>query len=320
MARRRRGRRSDLMTADPMKVIALTGATGFVGSTLLDRALAAGHDVRALTRRPQPHRDGVSWIAGALDDHAALAALVDGADAVVHVAGAVNARDRAGFAAANIAGTEAVVDAARTAGVMRFIHVSSLAAREPSLSDYGWSKTGAETAVMGSGLDWTIVRPPAIYGPRDTEMLAMFTMAARGLVLLPPAGRMSVIHAADLANLLLALVDGGRDYVGQVFEPDDGRPNGWSHRGFARALGKGVGRSVSTISMPGWLVRVAARTARIVRRDKAKLTPDRAAYFCHPDWTASASRRPPSDLWTPTVETQRGLADTAKWYRAEGWL
>lgn len=303
-----------------MKVIALTGATGFVGSMLLDRALAAGMAVRALTRRQQPPRDEVTWISGALDSADALAALVDGADAVVHVAGAVNARDRAAFAAANIAGSEAVVAAARAAGVSRFIHVSSLAAREPALSDYGWSKAGAETAVMGSGLDWTIVRPPAIYGPRDREMLAMFTMAARGLVLLPPGGRFSVIHVDDLAALLLALVAGDRDYVGQIYEPDDGRPNGWSHRGFARALGKAVGRSVSTIAMPGWAMRAAARTARVFRRSKAKLTPDRAAYFCHPDWTSTAHKRPPVHLWAPRIETQRGLAETAKWYRRENWL
>lgn len=303
-----------------MTVIALTGATGFVGSTLLDRALDAGMTVSALTRRPQPPRAGVSWIAGALDDHAALARLVDGSDAVVHVAGAVNARDRAGFAAANIAGTEAVVAAAREGGIARFVHVSSLAAREPALSDYGWSKRGAEAVVMGSGLDWTIVRPPAIYGPRDAEMLAMFTMAARGFVLLPPAGRFSVIHVDDLAALLLALVAGDRDYVGQIYEPDDGRPNGWSHRGFARALGKAVGRSVSTIAMPGWMLRAGARGARIFRGSKAKLTPDRAAYFCHPDWTSTAHKRPPANLWTPRIDTQRGLADTAKWYRAEGWL
>ena len=303
-----------------MKLIALTGATGFVGSTLLDRALAGGMTVRALTRRPQPPRDGVTWIGGALDDHAALATLVDGADVVVHIAGAVNAPNRAGFAAANIAGTEAVVAAARTAGVKRFVHVSSLAAREPALSDYGWSKARAETAVMGSRLDWTIVRPPAIYGPRDSEMLAMFVMAARGFVLLPPAGRLSVIHADDLAVLLVALVAGDHDYVGQIYEPDDGRPNGWSHRGFARALGKAVGRSVSTISMPGWAMRAAARTARVFRGSKAKLTPDRAAYFCHPDWTSTVRKRPPANLWTPRIETQRGLAETAKWYRREGWL
>ncbi|NCP11731.1 MAG: NAD(P)H-binding protein [Sphingomonadales bacterium] len=307
-------------TGDSARVIAITGATGFVGSTLVDLAVARGHHVRALTRRPQPDRPGLTWIAGALDRRDALAELVDGADAVIHVAGAVNARDRAGFAAANIAGTEAVAAAAREAGIARFVHVSSLSAREPGISDYGWSKAGAETAVMAGGLDWIIVRPPAIYGPRDTEMLEMFRLAARGLALLPPGGRLSVIHVGDLAELLLALATAGRDYCGRIYEPDDGRPNGWSHRGFARALGKAVGRSVATLAMPAWALRLAARGDRLVRRGRAKLTLDRAAYFCHPDWVARADRRPPADLWRARIDTQRGLGDTAKWYRAQGWL
>ncbi|MGU7753880.1 NAD-dependent epimerase/dehydratase family protein, partial [Klebsiella pneumoniae] len=92
-----------------------TGGTGFVGSRLIDLALAAGHEVRALTRRPQPARAGVMWIEGALDTPAALDRLVTEADTVIHVAGVVNAPDRAGFTAGNIAGTQAVVDAAERA-------------------------------------------------------------------------------------------------------------------------------------------------------------------------------------------------------------
>ncbi len=307
------------MTGAPSS-IALTGATGFVGSALLDAALAAGFRVRALTRRPQAPRAGCDWIEGALDRPASLATLVAGADVAIHVAGAVNAVDRAGFAAVNVAGTEAMVAAARDSGVRRFVHVSSLSAREPGLSDYGWSKARAETAVLASGLDWTIVRPPAIYGPRDREMLEMFRMAARGFVLLPPPGRFSVIQVADLADLLLAIAAAGRDFAGQVYEPDDGRPNGWSHRGFARALGTAVGRSVATLALPAPVLRIAARADRLLRRSRAKLTPDRAAYFSHPDWTVSAAKRPPAVLWRARGDTQRGLADTAKWYRREGWL
>ena len=123
--------------------IAMTGATGFVGTQLLEQARAAGHDVAALTRRPQPSRAGVTWGEGALDRSDRLTALMRAAGAVVHVAGVVTAPDRAGFSAGNVAGTAATVLAARAAGVHRFIHVSSLAAREPALSDYGWSKAEA---------------------------------------------------------------------------------------------------------------------------------------------------------------------------------
>src|SRR3546814_5033592 len=87
--------------------------------------------------------------------------MVAGADAVMHIAGVVNVPTRAAFEAGNATATAHVVDAARDAGVTRFVHVSSLAAREPALSNYGWSKERAEAVVRDSGLDWTIVRPPA---------------------------------------------------------------------------------------------------------------------------------------------------------------
>lgn len=106
--------------------IAVTGATGFVGQALLDRAARAGVEVRALTRRPQDPRPGVDWIKGDLDARAALTRLVTGAEAVIHVAGVVNAPDAAGFEHGNVAGTLNVIEAALAAGVSRFVCVSSL--------------------------------------------------------------------------------------------------------------------------------------------------------------------------------------------------
>lgn len=306
-----------------MSVLAVTGGTGFVGGKLLELALAAGHAVRALTRRPQPARDGIVWIEGALDTPEALDRLVAQADAVVHVAGVVNAPDRAGFAAGNIAGTQAVVDAAARAGVARFVHVSSLAAREPRLSDYGWSKRAAEDVVAGSGLDWTMVRPPAIYGPGDMEMRDLFRMAKAGMALLPPGGRVSVIAVEDIAALLLALAttDGDRDGGGAVFEPDDGRPGGWSHAELIRAIGVSAGTpKVLSIALPRAVLSAAAWGDRTFRGKGAKLTPDRVGYLCHPDWTADPAKRPPTTLWTPRVATPAGLAATAAWYRERGLL
>src|SRR5690242_13818617 len=188
-----------------MSILAVTGGTGFVGGTLINLARREGHQIRALTRRPQPAHEGVTWIEGSLGQDDALAELVASADAVIHVAGVVNAPDRAGFVAGNVDGTQAIVEAAEAAGVRRFVHVSSLAAREPQLSDYGWSKAEAERVVEGSGLDWTMVRPPAIYGPGDMEMRELFRLAKRGFAFTPPAGRLSVIEVSDLGRLLLAL-------------------------------------------------------------------------------------------------------------------
>jgi nucleoside-diphosphate-sugar epimerase len=299
--------------------LAVTGATGFVGSHLLDAALAAGHQVKALTRREQPLREGVDWIAGDLSSREALERLVDGVDAIIHVAGTINAPTAAEFDKGNVAGTLAMLAAATAGGIHRFVHVSSLAAREPKLSLYGASKAKAEELVHSSGLDWAIVRPPAVYGPGDKETLELFRMAKLGLMLMPPKGRVSVIHADDLARLLVALASPGAP-SNVLIEPDDGRPAGWTHRDFARALATAVGVKAAVISSPGILLRLAARVDHLVRRDNAKLTVDRAAYFSHRNWVIEPKRACPPQLWQPRIETRRGLKETADSYRTMGWL
>jgi uncharacterized protein YbjT (DUF2867 family) len=299
----------------------MTGATGFVGGATMRDAIAAGWHVRALTRRPQPGREGVTWIAGALDRPDSLAEMVRGSDIVMHIAGVVNVPTRAAFEAGNATATGHVIDAARGAGVTRFVHVSSLAAREPGLSDYGWSKERAEIIVKASGLDWTIVRPPAVFGPGDTEMLDLFRMARRGIALLPPRGRMSAIYVDELARLLVALATDRDTSIGAIYEPDDGHAGGWSHRAFARAIGRAVGRShVSTLAIPATLLKAGGRLDKLVRRSRAKLTPDRARYIAHPDWVAAEGACPPADLWHPEIDTGDALAETVRWYRRENWL
>jgi nucleoside-diphosphate-sugar epimerase len=299
--------------------IAVTGGTGFVGSHLIRVARAAGYQLRALTRGWRPPEEGTQWVEGALDRSDSLARLCAGSDAVVHIAGLINAPDRAGFEAVNVGGTAAIVDAARKAGVRRFVHISSLAAREPELSDYGWSKAKSERVVAASGLDWTIVRPPAVYGPGDRETLELFRMARRGLVALPPKGRFSVLHVEDLARLILALLD-DPETISETYEPDDGTAEGWEHRHFARTLGRMLGKRPATVAMPRLVMRGASQIDRLVRRGKAKLTPDRVRYFCHPDWVVTAQKRPPETLWKPQIRTPTGLKATADWYREQGWL
>jgi nucleoside-diphosphate-sugar epimerase len=305
--------------ARKIRTLAVTGGTGFVGSHLLRLALAEGYDLRALSRGWKPPEDDVAWVDGALDRPDTLVKLAAGADAIVHVAGAINAPGRARFEAVNVAGTAAMIDAARKAGVRRFVHISSLAAREPGLSDYGWSKARSERLVAASGLDWTIVRPPAVYGPGDRETFDLFRMARRGLVALPPGGRFSVLHVEDLCRLILATLDDS-DSWSETYEPDDGREGGWQHRHFARTLGRLYGRRAVTLAMPRPVLRLASRLDRLVRRGNAKLTRDRVRYFCHPDWVATAEKRPPERLWQPRVKTPIGLKATADWYREQGWL
>lgn len=302
-----------------IRTLAVTGGTGFVGSHLLRMALADGYDVRALTRGWKPPEDEIAWVDGALDRQDTLVKLCSRADAVIHLAGLINARTRADFESVNVGGTAAMIDAARKAGVRRFVQISSLAAREPSLSAYGWSKARSERLVAASGLDWTIVRPPAIYGPGDRETFELFKMARRGLVALPPRGRFSIIHVEDLCRLILAALDDS-DSRAETYEPDDGREGGWQHGHFARTLGRIYGRRAIALAMPRPVLRLASRLDRLFRRGNAKLTRDRVGLYCHPDWVVSAQKRPPERLWRPEVKTAAGLKETADWYREQGWL
>jgi uncharacterized protein YbjT (DUF2867 family) len=305
-----------------VSLLAITGATGFVGSAVLDAALAEGHQVRALARRAQPARDGVEWVRGDLGDTAALASLFQGVDAVIHVAGLTNTPDPAEFETANVTGTANVLAAMGGAGVRRLVFVSSLAAREPTLSAYGASKAKAEALVETSGLDWTTVRPPGVYGPRDIDYLDMFRTAKWGFVPLPPGGASSIIHADDLAALLVTLAaSNAAPTRKKVYEPDDGREGGWSHKELAAAIGRAVGRgSVFAPHLPEAVLIAAAAADRFLRGDRAKLTADRVGYMAHPNWVSRSDRKVPPGIWQPRITGEEGLKATAAWYRGEGWL
>jgi len=299
--------------------IALTGATGFVGQSLLDEAVAAGYNVRALTRREQEPRENVTWVRGELRDTASLSELTRGAEAILHVAGVVSAPDAAGYEAGNVAGTLNVIETAVAKGIRRLVFVSSLSAREPGLSAYGASKAKAEKLLRASPLDWTIVRPPAIYGPRDREMFELFRAARWGLVPVPK-GAASMIHVEDLARLLVALIPGGEDVTGKLFEPDDGKPLGWDNAEMARAIGTAVGHRVRVFTLSPGALDKAAKVDRFLRGDGAKMTADRAGYLSHPDWVVGAEAAVPASIWEPRIDTRDGLRATAEWYRASGWL
>lgn len=301
--------------------IAITGATGFVGQAVLDIGTGESRAMRALTRRPQPPREGVAWVDGSLHDAASLARLVEGADAVIHIAGLTSAVRPEEFDRVNVDGTARVIDAARVAGAKRLVFVSSLSAREPGLSVYGGSKNRAEALVRESALDWTIVRPPAVYGPRDSEMFELFRAARSGIVPLPPPGRASLIHVEDLARLLVALAGAGPECSGATLEPDDGRTGGYAHRELAQLIAQAVGRRrVFAPHLPTAVLMAAARADRLVRGAKAKLTPDRAGYMAHPDWICDPAKAPPRALWMPRISGAGGMAATANWYREQGWF
>ena len=191
------------------RLVAVTGATGFVGPHLVSALTRHGFKLRLLIRRwsPMPSLPGVEAeiVLGYLGDEAALRRLVDGADTVVHAAGLIKARTPAEFLAVNRDGTARLSALAPEA---RFILLSSLAAREPQLSAYADSKRAAEQVVAGRTGAWLVVRAPAVYGPGDRETLAYFRAAARGVAPRPrlDGARLALIHVEDLAETLARAV------------------------------------------------------------------------------------------------------------------
>jgi len=305
--------------------LALTGATGFVGAAVLDQALNQGLRVKALTRRAQAPRKNLEWVDGDVFNAAALARLAEGADAFLHAAGAIKARNPSEFMAVNQGGVRNAVSAAKTGRMKRFVLVSSLAAREPHLSAYAASKKGGEEALkkMGGGLSWAILRPPPVYGPRDREILRLFRAMKWGFApTLGPAHRFSLIHAEDLARYALALVAAKRARH-CIAEPDDGKPRGYTIAEVAAAAGPILGKPIRVVRIPKGLLKALALlnevTAPLVG-SVPMVTRGKVDEIHHPDWVSDGNARKLVPLFRPAFPLARGLAHTLAWYRREGWL
>lgn len=304
-------------------VVAVTGATGFLGRHLV-RALAQdGWTPRVLVRRDPIHpvwRDfDVEVVAGDLRTPGALARLSQGAEVVVHVAGLIKARSLEAFNAVNRDGALAAAQAAREAGA-RFLLVSSLAAREPTLSNYAASKRAGEDAVLANAPDALIVRPPAIYGPGDTETLEVFKLAASSPVLpvLSPASRVAMIHVHDAASQLAAYC---KNPVSGLVELSDVRRDGYTWAEIMSTAASVMGRKPSLVRLPRAGVMAAGALADAW--SFASQTPTvfglgKARELLHADWTPSSA---PMAEGVPSVfGLFDGFAHTVDWYRKQGWL
>lgn len=302
--------------------VALTGATGFVGTAVLEELLQQGFRVSALARRDQPARDGVTWIPGDLTDETALSTLVAGADAVIHVAGLIKARRRTEFFDINKGGTARLI-AALDGRPVRFIHLSSLAAREPALSGYAASKAAAEVLVRSApALDWTILRPPAVYGPGDRETLIFFKAARERRPFLPggTAHRTSLVHVADLAAALVAAID-LPGISARIAEVHDGEPKGYAIREVL-AMIDGRPDFHHPIFLPGGLLQVvggAIWLASTISGTVPMLTPGKARELTHVDWVCRDTVLADAG-WRAAIPAARGLPETRAWYEAHGDL
>lgn len=306
-------------------VVAVTGATGFLGRHLV-RALASdGWTVRVLARRDIVDTDwaglDLQVVIGGLSDRAALDRLCAGAAVVIHVAGLIKARSRAEFDRTNIEGARAVALSAQAAG-SRLIVVSSLAAREPGLSDYAASKRGGEEAaraVVGETL--TIVRPPAIYGPGDMETLGLFKAAQSAPILpvLDPQARIGMVHVEDAAAQIAGLA---LRHATGVFALSDARRAGYSWTELMQSAAHAVGREPRLVRVPDWTIKAIARLSEGASLANGKIsifTAGKAREMLHLNWGVSDDEILPGAV-APRYEIDSGFAHSVQWYRTKGFL
>ncbi|HBV21808.1 MAG TPA: NAD(P)-dependent oxidoreductase [Nitrosomonas sp.] len=297
------------------KLVAVTGATGFIGHRLINRLASDGWTVRALTRKKKENTNVIQWIYGDLSNLSALADLTHGISAIVHCAGAVRGSSFDEFVHTNVKGTENLLNAATNRNQHpRFLFISSLAARQPDLSWYAQSKHLAEQQVINHATDlsWTIFRPTAVYGPGDKELKSLFKATSRGLlpVVGKPNNRFGLIHVDDLVAAIQFWLN-IETPCNDIFELDDGTPNGYSFESLASLAQEVWKKPVRCIMIPHTFIKNAAILnlwlARIFNYSPM-LTPGKVKELQHHDWVCDNTPLMHAlPGWKPSVRLHESL-------------
>ena len=312
-----------------VELVAITGASGFIGRALVEALLKRGWRVRALLRRPDPRLQagGVEAVFGSIEDVPALTRLAEGANAVVHAAGLIKAVRERDFFRVNAGGTARLLD-----GILawsrppRILLVSSLAARAPQVSAYAASKRAAEhqLEVRGHALEHVVVRPPAVYGPGDRSTLPLLRLLSRRVAFVPaPAsGRFSLLFIDDLVALLVLLLR-TPDWQGSIIEPDDGQKGGYTWTDLISRISDCLGKPIRGVFLPQALLSSAAaiaeNAARVLDRP-AFLSRGKVRELFHADWLSCRDTQRDLGGWRPLVQFCEGFERTMQWYRTQGWL
>jgi nucleoside-diphosphate-sugar epimerase len=316
-----------------MPAVAVTGGSGFIGRRLIERLCRDGVPVRALMRKPpvQPKNDGgdLRIVQGSLSDDAAIRELLDGVDVVIHLAGLIKARSRKAFFEVNEDGVRHLAEiAASRPRPPKLVLISSLAAREPALSSYAASKRAGEDVLSARGRDlslpWTIVRPPAVYGPGDRETLPFFKGVKRGIgaMLGSETARFSLLYIDDLVDLILTVLD-PETADRQILEPDDGMQGGHSWCGMIAAAEQAFETKAIRLRIPKTMLAALGHAnagLRLLPGYTPMLTPEKVREITHPDWVADARSIHLATSWKPQTPVNRGFPATINWYQLHSLL
>lgn len=306
-----------------------------MGSHVASTFAHAGYRVRCSVRASSNLR----WLAGLpvelvtadFGRPADLSAATEGIEVVVHAAGITRARRRDEYHRVNAEGTRSLAVAALEGGVRRFVLLSSLAARGPDApsgdsdcptSPYGRSKLEAESYLrsLDVQMERVVLRPSAVYGPRDRDFLPLFRMARRGFLVLPPGpGLLQPVYASDVANAALAAARGSTEF-GPFPVAERGR-YGWEE--VTAAMERALGRRVRTARLPVTAFTLAGRAAERAAKtlDSSSLFDERRAQdMAVHSWTCDPSSTERGLTWRAEVALPEGLERTFRWYREVGWV
>lgn len=295
--------------------VLLTGATGFIGASIQRRLLDSGTSVRALVRPGSAHLDAVDprceLFQCSLADTAALGKAVSKVSAVIYCAGSVRGKTLGDFLPANVDGVRNLVSALREQQLTApFLLISSLAASRPELSNYARSKfLGEEALREQAAAPWTILRPPAVYGPGDTEMRPILKLARRGLVVRPgPRNqRVSLLYADDLASAVAAWLKSREQCAGKTYAIDDGHPGGYDWPSIVAAAGNARLREVG---IPALVLGAIARLnylAATLFAYAPMLSPGKVRELTQTDWLCDNTAFVQATGWQPQIGLPSGI-------------
>jgi len=237
---------------------------------------------------------------------------------IILLAGSVRGRDYSDFEPANVLPVRALVSALQLLSqqtkppkLPAILLVSSLAASNPQLSHYAKSKRAGEQELTNCPTPWSILRPPAVYGPGDTELAGLFKTIHRGVVPRPgpPDQRVAFLHVSDLTCAVRAWLSSSAQQAGQTYNIHDGTPDGYSWAEIAEALNPA--RKPVTVPVPGWLLGGVGALNLLCARIfdyQPMLTPGKARELGYPRWLCDNYAFSTATGWQPSISLAEGSA------------